>query len=370
MKSRPLKFVISGGGTGGHIFPAIAIAEAIKAREADADLLFIGAHGRMEMEKVPKAGYRIKGLWISGFQRKMTVGNLLFPFKLGVSLLQAYAILKRYKPDVVIGVGGYASGPTLKMAVQLKIPSLIQEQNSFPGVTNRLLANKVSKICVAYDKMNQWFPEEKTMLTGNPIRQQAVEVIGKKSEASRFFGLNIEQKTMLIVGGSQGALAINEAILKDVDLLGNQPFQLIWQTGKSFYNQAKASVEGHGFSHKIIVTAFIDRMDLAYALADLIISRAGAMSISEICVLGKASILVPLPSAAEDHQTSNARRLESKKAAVLIKNEEAVSKLVSTGIQLLANEERLKSMAEEAKKLSLPNAGKLIADEIFKLVRL
>ena len=365
-KRHNIKAIISGGGTGGHIFPAIAIANALKKRKPDTDILFVGAKGKMEMEKVPAAGYPIEGLWISGLQRKLTVKNLSFPFKIISSLLKAGKIIRRFKPDVVIGVGGYASGPTLRAASKKKIPSLIQEQNSFPGITNKLLAKNVSRICVAYDGMEKFFPGHKIVKTGNPVRQEVININGKSEAACTFFNLDDQKKTILVIGGSQGALAINRAIHKHLDLFIENDIQLIWQTGKLYFETALDATKDLK-TKGIIAIEFIDRMDYAYAIADAIISRAGAIAISEICAVGKPAIFVPLPSAAEDHQKKNALALVEKEAALLIENDDAINKLGVAVLDLLNNENLLKKLSSNLKKLAITNADERIVDEILKL---
>lgn len=367
-KQQQYRFIVSGGGTGGHIFPAIAIANALKSKLENAEILFVGAKGKMEMDKVPAAGYNIEGLWISGLQRKLTMKNLSFPFKVVSSLFSARKIISAFKPDAVIGVGGYASGPTLRAATSKNIPTLIQEQNSFPGITNKILAGKVNKICVAYDGMEKFFPADKIVTTGNPIRNNVIEIEGKKSEAANFFDLDVNKKTVLLVGGSQGALAVNIGIAKNIDLFAKNNIQFVWQTGKYYFEDAKQLVEGLN-TQSIIVTEFIDRMDLAYAMADIIISRAGAIAISEICAVGKPPIFIPLPSAAEDHQTKNADALVKKDAAILIKNSEVAEKIGDALLGLLKDEQRQKALSENLKKLAIRNSADLIADEILKLVK-
>jgi len=366
-KQHSTKVIISGGGTGGHIFPAISIANALKKRKPETDILFVGAKGRMEMEKVPAAGYQIEGLWISGLQRKLTFKNLLFPFKVLSSLIKASKIISRFKPDVVIGVGGYASGPTLRAATKKKIPALIQEQNSFPGITNKLLAKDVLRICVAYDGMEQFFPENKIVKTGNPVRQEVIDINGKSEAACEFFNLDNHKKTILVVGGSQGALSINKAIHKYLDLFIENNIQLIWQTGKIYYEIAR---EGTKDLHDkgVRTIEFIDRMDYAYSVADVIVSRAGAIAISEICAVGKSTIFIPLPSAAEDHQKKNAMALVEKKAALFIKNDEAINQLGNAVIELIKNENQQKELSSNLKKLAITNADERIVDEILKLL--
>jgi len=368
MTKQSKRFIISGGGTGGHIFPAIAIADALRRRIPDAQIQFVGAKGRMEMQRVPQAGYAIKGLWISGFQRSLSLKNLLFPLKLIYSLFLARWILQKFKPDLVIGVGGYASGPTLRAAVQLRIPTLIQEQNSFPGITNRLLASKVNAICTAYDQMEKWFPAEKTILTGNPVRKNAVQTAGKKEDALAFFGMDGSRPLVLIVGGSQGAMAINKALAAKLDQMAQSDIQLIWQTGKNYEDEAKQVVKQANWK-SCYVTPFIDRMDFAYAAADLVVSRAGAMAISELAVVQKAAIFVPLPSAAEDHQTSNARRLVQAGAAEMIANSEAADKLVPAMIALAIDDDKCRQMQQAIGRFALPDADEAIVDEIEKLIK-
>jgi len=366
-KQHNKKIIISGGGTGGHIFPAIAIANALKKRDPDIDILFVGAKGKMEMEKVPAAGYPIEGLWISGLQRKLTLKNLSFPFKVLSSLKKAKKIINNFNPDVVIGVGGYASGPTLRAATKKKIPAIIQEQNSFPGITNKLLAKDVSRICVAYDGMNKFFPENKIIKTGNPVRQNVIDINGKSEEAYKFFNLDKNKKTILVVGGSQGALSINKAIHKYLELIIENGFQLIWQTG-IYYYQTALDVTNNLKDKGIRTIQFIDRMDYAYAAADVIISRAGAIAISEICAVGKPTIFIPLPTAAEDHQKKNALALVKKEAALFIENSEAINQLGNTMMDLIKNESQQSVLSANLKKLAITNADERIVDEIFKLI--
>jgi UDP-N-acetylglucosamine--N-acetylmuramyl-(pentapeptide) pyrophosphoryl-undecaprenol N-acetylglucosamine transferase len=368
MQSKPLKIVISGGGTGGHIFPAIAIADSLKKLRPGADILFIGAEGRMEMERVPLAGYPIESLRISGLQRKFSWKNLSFPFKLIRALSKAKKILRRFSPDVVVGVGGYASGPTLRAAITFKIPTLIQEQNSFPGITNRLLGRRVNKVCVAYENMHHWFPTGKTILTGNPLRKSAIDIEGKQEAALTFFGLSPDIPVLLIIGGSQGAKAINLAIEAGLEKFRDQSLQIIWQTGSLFINQAKISVNNLSLEKYIKPFDFINRMDLAYAAADVIVSRAGAMAISEIAVVAKPAIFVPLPTAAEDHQTKNAKRLVARDAALLIQNKEAHEVLIPTIQSLIRNESLKSQMSENIKAFAVIDASDRIAAEVLKLV--
>lgn len=365
---RKIRVIISGGGTGGHIFPAIAIANALKAINNDIHILFVGAKGKMEMEKVPAAGYPIEGLWISGLQRRLTWSNLSFPFKVISSVWKAGSIIRRFKPDVVVGVGGYASGPLLYAASRKGIPSLIQEQNSYPGITNKMLAGKVNRICVAYEGMEKYFPREKIILTGNPVRQDMVNLEGKKPRAAEFFGLNPEKKTLLVIGGSLGARTINQSIAAGLRLLADQDIQLVWQTGKAFIGEAKKQVsplENSGLR----TYDFISRMDLAYAMADVVVSRAGASSVSELCLVHKPSILVPSPNVAEDHQTRNAMALVNHRAALLVSDADAPQKLVNTAVALINDEVQRKRLKDNIAKLAIKNSAELIANEVLRLVR-
>lgn len=355
---KKLKVMISGGGTGGHIFPAISIANAIKAAYPDTEFLFVGALGRMEMEKVPAAGYPILGLPVRGFDRKNMVRNIGVMKDLALSLAKAYKAIKAFKPDVVVGVGGYASGPTLRMASMLGIPTVIQEQNSYAGVTNKLLASKASAICVAYDQMERYFPKEKIIQTGNPVRQDLVAPASMREEAFRHFNLDPSKKTILVVGGSLGARTINESIEKGLDHFDRNNIQVIWQTGKS-YAETKKIV-----SDFICRTPFISRMDLAYLAADLVISRAGASSISELCILEKPVILVPSPNVAEDHQTKNALALSEKDAAVFVKDADAHTSLVDTAIRLVNNPAKLQTLKENIARLAYHKS----ADKIAQIV--
>jgi len=362
MNSQQLKVIISGGGTGGHIFPAIAIANTLKKSVDDCAILFVGALGKMEMEKVPAAGYEIKGLWISGLQRKLTLKNLSFPFKVLASLWKAKKIIKEFNPGIVVGVGGFASGPTLRAATALRIPTLIQEQNSYPGITNKILSKKVKKICVAYDGMEKFFPKDKIVKTGNPIRSEMVEIDGLRDEAIRFFNLKSNKKTLLIVGGSLGALSVNKSIHKHLKFLTENDLQIIWQTGNYYYETAKGEDCGN-----VRVIKFINKMNMAYAAADIIVSRAGAIAISEICAVQKPAVFVPLPSAAEDHQTKNAQALVDKEAALLVKDSEVLEKLGETVIQLLQDDKRQNLFTENLGKLAIRDAAERIVNEILKL---
>jgi len=365
---RKYKVVISGGGTGGHIFPAVAIANALKKMDSSIDILFVGAKGKMEMEKIPAAGYKIEGLWISGLQRNSFKSNLSFPFKLISSLQQAGKIIKKFQPDVAVGVGGYASGPLLYMATRKNIPSLIQEQNSFPGITNKLLAKKVKKICVAYDGMERFFPSDKIVKTGNPVREDVVKIEGKKYEAINYFGLEDNLKTILVVGGSQGARSINLSMKAGLEKIKESGCQLIWQTGKLFYQEAGALAESLNYN-KIKVYDFINRMDLAYAISDLVVTRAGASTVSELCIVAKPSILVPLPTAAEDHQTKNCMALVNKNAGILIKDNDAMTSLVSKALETIKDTEKLISLSKNISELALPDSAKIIAKEVLQLAK-
>ncbi|MCF8301836.1 MAG: undecaprenyldiphospho-muramoylpentapeptide beta-N-acetylglucosaminyltransferase [Bacteroidales bacterium] len=364
------KILISGGGTGGHIYPAIAIADALKARLEQAEILFIGAEGKMEMEKVPKAGYKIEGLPIRGYQRGSILSNLNLPFRLLASMHKAGRIIKNFKPDVVVGVGGYASAPTVRKASKRGIPTLIQEQNSYAGLTNRcFLGKRADKYCVAYAGMEKFFPKDRIILTGNPIRKDISNISQKHDEALQYFNLRSDRKTLLVFGGSQGALGINEGIYQSIDSLLQNNVQLIWQTGKYYYPIARAAVNAGMEKHGIRVLEFIDRMDLAYAIANVIVSRAGAIAISEISAAGKPCIFVPLPTAAEDHQTKNASALAEKNAAILIKNNETREKLGNTALELLFDEKKQNEMSKNILEFAHPDAANKIADEIIKLMR-
>ena len=363
-----IKILISGGGTGGHIFPAIAIADAIKKKNPTADILFVGAKGKIEMEKVPKAGYPIKGLWISGFHRQLTVRNLMFPVKLMSSLIKAWGIINRFKPDVVVGVGGYASGPTLEIASRKGIPVLVQEQNSYAGVTNKLLAKKAAKICVAYENMERFFPEEKILLTGNPVRQDLKDIKVSKNEALQHFGLETNKKTLLVFGGSLGARTLNEAMAASTEMLAAHPeIQVLWQAGKLYIDEFSKSETAQ--LPNVQIRPFIDRMDMAYKMSDLVACRAGALTISELCLAGKASILIPFPNAAGDHQTKNAMALVEKGAAFLVTDKEAKSIFKTIVLSTINDEGKLSLLAENSKKMAKPAAASDIADEVIKLAR-
>ena len=359
-----INILISGGGTGGHIYPAIAIANELKLRYPDANFLFVGAKDKMEMEKVPQAGYNIKGLWVSGIQRKITLDNLSFPFKLISSLMKASKIIRKFKPDVAIGTGGFASGPTLIMANRKRIPTLIQEQNSYPGITNKLLSKKAAKICVAYDNLERFFPASKIVKTGNPVRQDLLSIHTKTNEGKTFFELDKAKKTVLVLGGSLGARRINQLIESQLGFFNKQNIQLIWQCGKLYFDEYKK----HNNLNNVQVHQFINRMDLAYAASDIIISRSGASSVSELCIVGKPVIFIPSPNVAEDHQTKNAKSIADKHGAILLKETEleTFSIVFET---LLKDEGKQQSLSENIKELALPSATTDIVNEIEKLIK-
>lgn len=354
------RFIISGGGTGGHIFPAIAIADELKRRLPDAEILFVGAKDRMEMQKVPQAGYPIEGLWISGLQRKLSWQNLLFPLKFISSLLKSRSIIKRFKPDAVIGTGGFASGAVVKVAGQMGIPTFIQEQNSYAGITNKMLAKNAHKICVAYDAMEQFFPKEKIVKTGNPIRDGLLNIGEYRSEGLSYFHLDSQRKTLLVLGGSLGARRINQLIEQQLPLFEQLGVQVLWQCGKLYYEEYKKYN-----SEQVRVLAFIDRMELAYSAADVIISRAGASSVSELCVVGKPVIFIPSPNVAEDHQTKNARAIADKQAAILLRESELNEQFANTFSKLIADEAQQEALSAHIKALAQPNATKDIVNLIL-----
>jgi len=362
------KVIISGGGTGGHIFPAIAIADTIKNKYPNAEILFVGAEGKMEMEKVPKAGYDIVGLPIRGIQRKLTLKNLAVPFKLLASLRKAKKLVKKMKPDIAIGVGGYASAATLRMAAKQKVPTLIQEQNSYPGITNKWLAKKAKTICVAYENLDRFFPKEKIVMTGNPIRNKMVDVQGKRNQALTRFGLSPNKRAVLIIGGSLGARTLNMSLKKDIQKFIDQDVQVIWQCGKIYLNRLKEEMGELLNSDLVFISDFIFKMDFAYAAADIIISRAGAISVSELCLVGKPVILVPSPNVSEDHQTKNAMALVNENAAILVKDVDAVETLVDKTLALLKNETKCVELSANIKKLGIDNAAERILFEIEKLI--
>ncbi|MBQ7192509.1 MAG: undecaprenyldiphospho-muramoylpentapeptide beta-N-acetylglucosaminyltransferase [Paludibacteraceae bacterium] len=368
-----MKYLISGGGTGGHIFPAVSIANALKALDKEADILFVGALGRMEMERVPEAGYPIEGLPVRGFDRQKPWKNISVVWDMLRSMVQVRKIIRRFRPDVAIGVGGYASGAAMKVAARMGIPVLLQEQNGFAGVTNKLLRNDAKKICVAYEGMERFFPKDKLLLTGNPVRQDLVN--GDKERAIAFFNdtfgtqLTTDRKTLLIIGGSLGARTINESIIAALTELAKTDIQVIWQTGKVYYDNCMQAFNNiPELKEKMVCTAFLKNMPDCYALADLVISRAGASSISEICLLGKPSILVPSPNVAEDHQTHNAMALVKRNAAELVRDKDAMNTLMSDALHLIGNDTRLKTLAQNAAQMGMPDSAKLIAQEAMKLI--
>jgi UDP-N-acetylglucosamine--N-acetylmuramyl-(pentapeptide) pyrophosphoryl-undecaprenol N-acetylglucosamine transferase len=358
------RFILSGGGTGGHIYPAIAIANALKERYPEANFLFVGAKDRMEMEKVPQAGYRIKGLWISGLQRKLTLKNLLFPIKLISSLIKAGKIVREFKPDLVVGTGGFASGPLLRVASKKGIPCVLQEQNSFAGLTNKLLASRAARICVAYDNMEQYFPKEKIIKTGNPVREHIVDPTTSREEADAFFGLSSKKTTLLVLGGSLGSKRINELVLDQLPLFEEMEVQLLWQCGKGYFQQYEKYT-----NPAVKVLDFVNRMDLAYASADVIISRAGASSVSELCIVGKPVIFIPSPNVAEDHQTKNAMALVNRSAALMIKETDLDTKFPNMFRQLIGSGEQREQLATNIKELALPGATEHIADVISSILK-
>ena len=359
------KFILSGGGTGGHIYPAIAIANELKERFPDSEILFVGASDKMEMQKVPQAGYKIKGLWIAGIQRRLTLDNALFPLKLMSSLVKSRKIVKDFKPDVVIGTGGFASGPLLRAASGMGVPTVIQEQNSFPGITNKWLSKKANKICVAYDNLERFFPAQKIVFTGNPVRQDLIHTEDNNKEAAAYFKLDPNKKTLLVLGGSLGSRRINQLIAKELSWLRAQGVQVIWQCGKFYYEEYKH----YGDKEGIQVLSFIDRMDLVYAAADVVISRSGASSVSELCIVGKPVLFIPSPNVAEDHHTKNAQAIVDKGGALLLKEVQLDTQFQPVFADLLNNAEKQNKLAENIKKMAKVNATKDIVEEITKLLR-
>lgn len=367
-QNRPLRVIVSGGGTGGHIFPAVSIANAVKRQHPEAEILFVGAEGRMEMQRVPAAGYKIIGLPVRGLVRPLwSLKNIGVMFDFLRSKRKVKAIIQDFQPQVAVGVGGYASAPTLNAAYSMGIPCLIQEQNSYAGVTNRSLAKKAQKICVAYSGMERFFPADKIIMTGNPVRQNLLENQTSQEEARQSFGLEPDKKTVLIVGGSLGARTVNESVLAHLDDIRKSNVQFIWQTGKYYSQSISEALEKSEAVPNLKVMDFIGCMDYAYAAADLVVSRAGASSISELCLLGKPCVLVPSPNVAEDHQTQNALALSSKDAAIFVADKEAKEKLVQTALATVTNDERLLSLSENVKKLAFLNSSDIIAEEVYKL---
>lgn len=359
------KFILSGGGTGGHIYPAVAIANELKSRFPDCEILFVGAQDKMEMQKVPQAGYAIEGLWIAGIQRKLTLQNMMFPLKLASSLWKSRTIIKKFRPDAVIGTGGFASGPLLQVANSNNIPTVIQEQNSYPGITNKILSKKANAICVAYENLERFFPKDKMVFTGNPVRQDLLDSDSKTQEGITHFKLDANKKTLLILGGSLGARRVNQLIEKELDFLLASSVQVFWQCGKLYFDEYKK----YNDKENIQVVSFIDRMDLIYAAADLVISRAGASSVSELCLVGKPTIFIPSPNVAEDHQTKNAKAIVDKKGAILLKENELDDKFETTFSDLISNENLQKELSQNIKSLAKPNATKDIVEEIIKLIK-
>jgi UDP-N-acetylglucosamine--N-acetylmuramyl-(pentapeptide) pyrophosphoryl-undecaprenol N-acetylglucosamine transferase len=359
------KFILSGGGTGGHIYPAIAIANELKLRFTDAEILFVGAQDKMEMQKVPQAGYKIEGLWIAGLQRKLTLQNLMFPFKLLSSLWKSRKIIKKFQPDAVIGTGGFASGPLLQIANSLSIPTVIQEQNSYPGITNKLLSKKANSICVAYENLERFFPKEKIVFTGNPVRQDLLDIDSKREEGLAYFKLDAAKKTLIVLGGSLGARRVNQLIEKELDFLLANDIQVIWQCGKLYFEEYQI----YNKRINVQVVAFIDRMDLIYAVANFVISRAGASSVSELCLVGKPTIFIPSPNVAADHQTKNAKAIVDKKGAILLKENELEEKFETIFSDLISNQNLQKELSQNIKKLAKPNATKDIVEQIIKLIQ-
>jgi UDP-N-acetylglucosamine--N-acetylmuramyl-(pentapeptide) pyrophosphoryl-undecaprenol N-acetylglucosamine transferase len=371
---RPYRIIISGGGTGGHIYPAIAIAHALQSLHPDTEILFVGAQGRMEMQKVPDAGYKIIGLWISGIQRKLTLDNLAFPFKLISSLRKSSRIIKDFQPDAVVGVGGFASGPLVYMASRKGIPSLLQEQNSYAGLTNKILADKVDRVCVAHEGMEQFFPADKIVFTGNPVRKDIVSLAAqglqhKRKEAFEFFELDPQKKTILVVGGSLGARTLNDSMLAGISQVVARDAQLIWQCGKYYHREMSDKLNAVADKPGIKLHEFLSRMDLAYAAADVVISRAGALAISELALVRKPTVFVPSPNVAEDHQRKNAESLVRQDAALMVTDAEAPARLIDAALGLLENEQQQQALSENMKKIARPDAAEHIAQEVLSLIK-
>lgn len=363
MKTNP-RFIISGGGTGGHIYPAIAIANELKAQFPESEILFVGAQDKMEMQKVPAAGYEIEGLWIAGIQRKLTLSNLMFPVKFLSSLIKSLGIINKFKPDVVIGTGGFASGAVVKVAGSMNIPTVIQEQNSYPGITNKMLAKKAKSICVAYEGLERFFDNEKIQLTGNPVRQDLLSIDSKRNQAIESFKLNPNKKTVVVLGGSLGARKINQLIEQKLNFFTENNVQVIWQCGKFYFDEYKKYN-----AENVQVNAFFEQMDLLYAAADVIISRAGASSVSELAIVGKPVIFIPSPNVAEDHQTKNAKSIADKNGAILIKESELDQRFESEFKKIVADENHTKALSENLKKLAKPDATKDIVKQIVQLIK-
>ncbi|MEQ9442337.1 MAG: undecaprenyldiphospho-muramoylpentapeptide beta-N-acetylglucosaminyltransferase [Cyclobacteriaceae bacterium] len=370
---RPYRIIISGGGTGGHIYPALAIANALRSMHSDTEILFVGAEGRMEMQKVPEAGYKIIGLWISGIQRKLTIDNLAFPVKLVSSSVKAFKVLNEFKPQAAVGVGGFASGPLLYAASVKHIPSLLQEQNSYAGLTNKMLAGQVQKICVAHPGMEKFFPEEKIVFTGNPVRQEIVDMAQnglsqKRAEAMEYFGLDPQKKTLLVIGGSLGARTLNNSMIANIQQFVDAQVQVIWQSGKFYYEEMKQRLEAIPNHEGIQLREFLNRMDLAYAASDVVISRAGALSISELALVKKPVIFVPSPNVAEDHQRKNAETLVREDAAQMVTDAEASTKLTEATLALLTNEAQQQLLMQNIDQWARPGAAQHIAREVVNLI--
>lgn len=366
-KNKNYRIILSGGGTGGHIFPAIAIANQLVALDPSVEILFVGALGRMEMDKVPRAGYKIIGLPVSAFHRRLTVKNLMFPFRLLASIIKARKVIREFRPDLVIGTGGFASGPVLRVATRKHLPTLIQEQNSFPGITNRLLAKKVDRICVAYPGMDHYFPAKKIVLTGNPVRADLRIPASRMPEAKRYFNIRSKLPVILIFGGSQGARSLNQCLLENLDQIAQAPVTVIWQTGTAFFPTAKSANEAYE-NGNVRVLEFIHEMNFAYAVASLVVCRSGAITLSELALLGKPAILIPLPSAAENHQSRNAQTYVDAGAAILITDEDARDNLVDTMLKVVNDQVWLATMAASMKGFAKPEAVKEIADQALKLI--
>ena len=367
-----MNIIISAGGTGGHIFPAIAVADELKRQDPSVKILFVGAQGKMEMERVPKAGYAIEGLWIAGLQRRLTIKNVILnlqlPFKVMTSMMQVRRILSAFKPDVVVGFGGFASGPTLKAAASMGIPTILQEQNSYAGVTNKLLAQKAKKICVAYEGLEKFFPSQKLIVTGNPVRADIMDIKSKYTEGVNYFDLDKNKKTIVVLGGSLGAKSLNMAMEANAKLIGNQSnIQIVWQCGRLYEEDFKNGRAAH--LSNVQMRPFIDRIDLAYAVADVIIARAGALTISELCLAGTPCVLVPSPNVAEDHQTKNAMALVNKKAAILVRDKEATAKMITTALEVIGNQELMSELSKNILSLSKPNAAKDIVKVVINQSR-
>ncbi|MEK6480768.1 undecaprenyldiphospho-muramoylpentapeptide beta-N-acetylglucosaminyltransferase [Catalinimonas sp. 4WD22] len=372
-EKRPYRIIISGGGTGGHIYPAIAIAHALQSLHPETEILFVGAKGRMEMQKVPEAGYKIIGLWISGIQRKLTLDNLAFPLKVTSSLFQSSRILSDFRPDAVVGVGGFASGPLLYAASWKNIPSLLQEQNSYAGLTNKLLAGKVKKVCVAHEEMDRFFPKEKIVFTGNPVRKDIVALAAeglnsKKEEAFKYFDLDPNKKTLLVVGGSLGARTLNDSMIAGINKLVAEDAQVIWQCGKFYYEEMTTRLNAIEQKQGIKLNEFLSRMDLAYAAADVVISRAGALAISELALVSKPTVFVPSPNVSEDHQRKNAEALVKLDAALMVMDKDAKEQMIDVALKLLKDEQQQKALSENIVKLARPKAAEHIAKEVIGLI--